>query len=383
MNKKDVAILDIGSMAITVMVGERGVNGTFRIKGRGEADYAGFQKGEFLEPDQVKYAIGLAVANAETAYGSKITDILVGVPGEFTSVICRDTCINFTKRKKINDNDIRQLYHVGNIYKKHPTHSVINQSPIYFTLDDGRRLIEPRGMASTKLRGFISYILAENNFIDFIDDILAELSIRKTGYMSACLAEAMHLFDPSVRDRYVILVDCGYITTSVMLVRGDGLLFLNSFSLGGGYITGDLSQCLKISFTEAETLKHKVVLSWDAQESDTYEVQGKDFISPFSAKATNQIVESRLEMMADYILKCLDRCEFEFPEYIPVYLTGGGMNYIKGARDFLSRRLGRRVELVAPNLPHISRPDYSSEIGLLDMAIEVQFDDRFLIVDDR
>jgi len=383
MNKRDVAILDIGSMAITVMVGERGVNGTFRIKGKGEADYAGYQKGEFLEPEQVKYAIGLAVANAETAYGSKITDIIVGVPGEFTNVVCRDTQINFTKRKKVNDNDIRQLYFVGNVYKKHPTHSVINQCPIYFTLDDGRRLIEPRGLASTKLRGFISYVLAENNFIDFIDDILAELSIRRTGYLSSCLAEAMHLFEPSVRDRYVLLVDCGYISTNVMLVRGDGLLFLNSFSVGGGYITGDLSQCLKIPFAEAESLKRKVVLSWDAGESDTYEVQGKDFISPFSAKATNEIVQDRLDMIASYILKCLDRCEFEFPEYIPIYFTGGGINFLKGAKDILSRRLGRRVELVAPNLPHISRPDYSSEIGLLDVAIECQEDDKFLLVNDR
>jgi len=380
MNKKEIAILDIGSMAITVMIGERGVNGTFRIKGKGEADYAGFQKGEFLEPDQVKYAIGLAIANAETASGIKITDIVVGVPGEFTSVICRDACINFRKKKKINDSDVNQLYYVGNIYKKHPTHSVINQSPIYFTLDDGRRLIEPRGMASTKLNGFISYVLAENNFIDFIEDILADLSIRITGYLSTCLAESMHLFEPSIRDRYVILVDCGYITTSVMLARGDGLLFLNSFSLGGGYVTGDLSQCLKIPFAEAESLKKKVVLSWNAQEGDTYEVQGKDFISPFSAVATNQIVEDRLSMIAEYILKCLDRCEFEYPEYIPIYLTGGGMNFIKGARDFLSRKLGRRVELVAPNLPHISRPDYSSEIGLLDLALENQEVDKMLYV---
>lgn len=85
-------------------------------------------------------------------------------------------------------------------------------------------------------------------------------------------------------------------------------------------------------------------------------------------------------MIAGYIQKCLDRCEFEYPEYIPIYLTGGGMNYIKGVRDYLSRRLGRRVELVAPNLPHISRPDYSSEVGLLELALDNLEDDKFLLV---
>ncbi len=379
MVKKEIAIVDIGSMSVSVMVGERGVNGTFRIKGKGVAEYAGFQSGKFLEPDQVKYAVALAISNAETAYNGKISELVVGVPGEFSSVICRDVSISLNKKRKISDNDLKQLYFAGNIYKKHPTHVVINQSPIYFVLDDGSKVIEPRGMVSSKLGGLVSYVLAENNFVDFMDRILSELGIKKVTYLSSCLAEMMHLFDPSTRDRYAILVDCGYITTSVMLVRGDGLLFLNSFSMGGGYITGDLSQCLKISFPEAESLKRKVVLSWDAKDSDTYEVQGKEFISPYSAKATNQIVEDRVDMIASYIIRCLDRCEFEYPAYIPIYLTGGGLNYIRGIKDYLSRKLGRRVELAQPSLPHANRPDYSSEIGLLDLAIDNYEDDKFLI----
>lgn len=40
MNKrKEVAILDIGSYKITVIIAERGVNETFNIKGTGEVEY--------------------------------------------------------------------------------------------------------------------------------------------------------------------------------------------------------------------------------------------------------------------------------------------------------------------------------------------------------
>jgi cell division ATPase FtsA len=60
--------------------------------------------------------------------------------------------------------------------------------------------------------------------------------------------------------------------------------------MGGGHITGDLSQCLKISFYQAEGLKRKVVLSLLASESDFYEIQSKDYMIPFSAKTTNEIV---------------------------------------------------------------------------------------------
>jgi len=372
MVKKEVAILDFGSSKITVLIAERGVNNTFNIKGTGEIEYAGYYEGKFLEPDKVKMAVGLAINNAETTARSRITKLYIGVPGEFLAVACKEAQITFPKKKKINDSDIAELFFVGNEFKKSATHTAINNTPIYFTLDDGRRIIEPRGMTSAKLGGLISYSLAENNFLDFVQSMVEDLGIRATKYISSPLAESMLLFEPEVRDRYAILVDCGHISTSVMLVRGDGQLFLNSFSMGGGHITGDLSQCLKISFYQAEGLKRKVVLSLLAEESDFYEIQSKDYMIPFSAKTTNEIVGERINVIANFILKCFNRCEYEFPDYIPVHLTGGGLSYIKGARDYLSKRLGRKVEIVSPPVPGLNRPHFSTALGVLDIALDLE-----------
>lgn len=372
MVKKEVAVLDFGSSKVTVLIGERGVNGTFNIKGTGEIEYAGYYEGKFLEPEKVKLAVGLAINNAETTARSRITKIYVGVPGEFSTVVCKEVNLNFPKRKKITESDIQELFYTGNTYKHNPTHTVINHSPIYFTLDDGRRIIEPRGSQSSKLGGYVSYMLAENNFLDFVEEMLIDLGIRSTRYISSSLAESLFLFEPEERDRYAILIDTGHISTSVMLARGDGLLFLNSFSMGGGHITGDLSQCLKITYYQAEGLKRKVVLSLLANDTDFYEVAGKDYMIPFSAKTTNEIVSERIDLIASFILKCFNRCEYEFPDYIPVHLTGGGLSYIKGARDYLSKRIGRKVEVIAPKVPGLNRPHFSTALGVLDLALELE-----------
>lgn len=372
MVKKEVAILDLGSSKVTVLIAERGVNGTFNIKGTGEVEYAGYYEGEFLEPDKVKMAVGLAINNAETTARTRVTKLYVGVPGEFTTVVCREAVVNFAKRKKINEDDINQLFFVGNIYKNHPTHTVINNTPIYFTLDDSRRIIEPRGLYSSRLGGYVSYTLAETNFLDVIESVLNDLGIRESQYISSTLAESLFLFEPEIRDRYALLVDCGHISTSVMLVRGDGLLFQNSFSMGGGHITGDLSQCLKITFYQAESLKRKIVLSFLADDSDYYEIAGKDYMIPFSAKTANEIVSERIDLIASFILKCFSRCEYDFPEYIPVYLTGGGLCYIRGARDYLSKKLGRKVEIIAPPIPQLNRPHFSTSLGVLDIALDLE-----------
>ena len=78
--KDQVAIIDLGSSAIVTLIGECGVNETLNITGKGEISYAGFQNSEFLEPENLKFAIASSISNAEELSETKITEIYVGVP---------------------------------------------------------------------------------------------------------------------------------------------------------------------------------------------------------------------------------------------------------------------------------------------------------------
>ena len=70
----------------------------------------------------------------------------------------------------------------------------------------------------------------------------------------------MYLLSDTKRENPSIIVDCGYLSTSVSITKGNGLLSLNSFSVGGAQVTSDLSECLKISYNEAEELKKQIIL---------------------------------------------------------------------------------------------------------------------------
>ncbi len=369
MTKRQTVIIDIGSFSIVTLMGERGVNNSFKVVGKGEVNYDGFSNGKFFDPQSLKNVIAMSISQAEMSSGLRVQEVFVGVPAEFCNIRCSDQTLQFGKSKKVREQDIDQLMVMG--AKKHPTYTIINSSVIYYTTDNNKRVIDPIGVSTSSLTGKISYAYAENNFIDFITQILSDIGIKEVHFIASNLAEMLYLVEPQARDRYAILVDIGYITTAVAVGQGDGLLFLNSFSLGGGHITGDLAQVLKMPFTQAESLKRKVVLNWQAADTDVYEVMGKEFVTTYSAKAANEIVEARLETIATYIAKCLDRCKYEFPDYLPVLVTGGGANYINGAKDVLSRKLGRKVQFVCPPLADGNRPDYSSEIAMLDAAIKV------------
>lgn len=365
----ETAILDFGSSKITVLIGERGVNDTINVKGFGASKYAGFGNGEWVKPEELGEAINKAITAAESNSGIKITHLYVGVPGEFTAVDCREVNVALPKRRKINDNDVLALMDAGDDFDQSVS-EVINIQPIYYNLDNDRRVLQPVGVISSKLGGVLSYITAEVRFSGFIRKILADMGIASVEYVSSVLAESLLLFDETERDNTAVLIDVGYFTTSVAVIRGDGILSLGSFSLGGAHITGDLAEALGISFTDAENLKRKVVLSINASDNDIYEIGGDNSVKTLSASLVNEIVIHRVFVIGKMVEKCLEMCKYETPDYIPYSLTGGGISYIRGAKDVLSQKLGRNVEVVTPRLPQVNKPDMSSSWGLLDMAIK-------------
>lgn len=365
----ETAILDFGSSKITVLIGERGVNDTINVKGFGASKYAGFGNGEWVKPEELGEAINKAITAAESNSGIKITHLYVGVPGEFTAVDCREVNVALPKRRKINDNDVLALMDAGDDFDQSVS-EVINIQPIYYNLDNDRRVLQPVGIISSKLGGVLSYITAEVRFTGFIRKILADMGITSVEYVSSVLAESLLLFDETERDNTAVLIDVGYFTTNVAVIRGDGILSLGSFSLGGAHITGDLAEALGISFTDAENLKRKVVLSINASDNDIYEIGGDNGVKTLSASLVNEIVIHRVFVIGKMVEKCLEMCKYETPDYIPYSLTGGGISYIRGAKDVLSQKLGRNVEVVTPRLPQVNKPDMSSSWGLLDMAIK-------------
>ena len=56
--------------------------------------------------------------------------------------------------------------------------------------------------------------------------------------------------------------------------------------------------------------------------------------------------------------------------YLPVFITGGGVCLLKGGKDYLSKGIGENVEVLSSKVPQLSRPTYSSVLGLLDLALK-------------
>lgn len=366
---QNIAVLDIGSSKLTVIIGQRGSNNTVQVKGLGECKYDGYADGEWMNKENLPAAVNTAVSAAEQSSGLKIKSLYVGVPAEFCFVACKEVSIGFNKRHKITDSDLDRLYGACTFPEYENEYDVINVQPIGFTIDNSRKLMVPVGQFGVQLSGYLSNVFAEKKFIGTFDRIISDLGIEEVDYVSEALAEYLLLFPEKKRDEGVILADVGYISSALCIGKGDGLLDMKSFSMGGGHIEADLSMALEIPYKQAELLKRKVIVSLDAADDEIYEITVGDKIRSFPAKTVNEIVKYRLGVIAKMIAKCISSSETRMPDYAPLYLTGGGIAFLHGVKDELAAVLKRPVEIVVPPMPQVGYPDKSSGWGLMDMIL--------------
>ena len=290
------------------------------------------------------------------------------MPAEFCNCVCKTISSSFATRKRLTSEVISE--HYDKAYEDKPDQTIISCSPIYNVLDDGRRLVDVLDNKTSKITSMVSVIYAQNAFISLMNKTLQVLGIERVTYVPSTLCEALYILEPETRSGAGMLIDIGYITSSVAIVKGGGLLLLNSFSIGGGHIMADLAECLGISFQEAEQLKRKIVLSLNPAPTDYYELSVNGSVKQVPIKMANEIVSARLDMICLCLQKCISLYHQETQDYVPLFLTGGGVCFIKGAKDYISKKLGRNIELIYPPLPELNKPNFSSLLGLLDYAIK-------------
>lgn len=367
MQKKQIAIIDVGSSKITAVVGERGVNKTFIIKGRYEYEYDGYANGEFFDVDKLSVVLQNSVKAINQTLNKPAKTVYVGVPGDFTNITVKNSQISFSAKKKISEEDVDALFDSAFVMPL-KNNVLINRSAIVYELDDFRKTANPIGIKSEILKGKLSFIVCSEYFIKCVKNVLLNCGVQTVECVSTSLAQALYLLDTDTRDRIAVIADVGYISTTLSIIQGDGIVFEKTFPYGGGYITASLTEKLDVDFSVAERLKRKINLS--VNPNGSYElVEGENGEYYSLADIKNTILNS-LDGLCEYINDAFEEAGFILPEYVALMVTGGGITFLRGAKERLSSRLGMPVRVISPSVPMWEKPTESSVLSLLDIALE-------------
>ena len=369
--KNMVAAMEFGTSKLVALVAETSGRQRCDIIGAGTVVYDGYMDGRWNAPAALNEAMAEAVRAAEDQAHIHIREIFVGVPGSFSQVRTVEVKVELQGADpRVTERDIAALLDKATDELGPVRGSVIHRSPAWFIVDDGKKTLEPVGMHGFELRAMVSFVIADQFFLDDITERFRSLGIQVSGCLSTPVGQVMLFVPDEERDRTAVLVDMGYLTTEVMTVEGDAITNLKTIPMGGGHIAADLAYGLEITLPSAEQIKRGYVYGLSAGQS-TFEGTDKEGNSKtFTREQVEKVLEPRAAEICEAVRDAIKDTGVKLGSWSPVYLTGGGLAINRGGRDFLAAKLDKPVRELPRKAVKLSSPAYSSALGLLDLLID-------------
>lgn len=362
---KDIAVLDVNSRLISAIVGSKRAQSVFGIKSLVEKQHQGYENGEWFDQNDTVDIAKSVLLDAMKSADSRTKKLFIGVPAEFVTVVTKEVGIRLDRQRRVIDDDIDYLLKKGDDFDT-DKYLTINTSAIYYSVDDDEKIFsDVRDMEATKVDACVSYMLCEKSFVKMFDEVAASLGFTDVRYVATCWAECMTLLEKEQRDSVYMLIDIGYLSSSVCIAKGEGILEMKSFSMGGAHICADIYEALEVPFDMAEEAKRLVDINLNYNDEAVLVGDGENVVYATDAC---EIAKNRLDVFADVISDIFKEIEEDAPSYMPVYLTGEGVASMRGAKKYLSEQLGKNIEIVTPKLPGFVKPDDCSKASLLVMA---------------
>jgi len=186
------------------------------------------------------------------------------------------------------------------------------------------------------------------------------------------LAQSIYLLPKKKREGYAFLLDIGFMTSSISVVYGNGIVHEEKFNCGIASVLVALIKTLGVDYAVAEEMLELANISGGNIPRDlTYSTELDERV--FSVQYINDVIKWGLDGLCERVDVFLRKYYREKKTLAmsvnPISVTGEGISGIKGAAEHISKRIGWLTETVCPDLPYYDKPTCSSRIALLNMAL--------------
>jgi cell division protein FtsA len=177
------------------------------------------------------------------------------------------------------------------------------------------------------------------------------------------------------RDASAVLLDIGFYDTNVTVVYGDAIVYNKTIHAGGMHIANDLSLVMNVVIDTAEQIKKQYSFGLENSGTKLYDyARPKDGkVERFSHSLVSEIVDARAEHLCGLITDVFEHSPISIARRTRVFLTGGGIAIMKGAKEMLEQQLKRQVRIARVEAPQLSTPNYYTALALLDYVFESEF----------
>lgn len=371
--KRQIAAIEFGTSKIVTMIAQNSGLDRLDIVGSGTVPYDGYSNGDWNTPRQMVQRVRDSIAAAEMEAGTKVRELYVGIPGEYIHVYSCEAEVEVPEGE-IDDNVINAVQDAAADYLRLSEGNcmVLHRTPAWYLVDGDKKTMSPYGKGNS-LRALVTFVVAESVFIEDVSEMLRVLNITILGFLSPSLGESLLLLSLDDRDRAGVLIDCGYLNTEISVIEGDAIVYHAMLPRGGGHITADIATELRIPMRAAEEIKRSYVFNPDEFDRDSfsevYDESGNRMTFP------REVISEIVEKSAGDLMEMIDlTIQNDASEFLgsrsQVFLTGGGLALMRGAREYLAAKIGRPVKVATAKSSRMNSPVYASALGLADLVFD-------------
>ncbi|MBN2162491.1 MAG: cell division protein FtsA [Pontiellaceae bacterium] len=341
------AVLEIGTHAIRVMVGEVRDDGVVSVIGVGEAESRGIRKGEITNRDDAIACARKAIKSAEENWRKSIHSVvLITSGGEAESKkstgIHRIVDPSDNRLAEVDESDLTEVCEIARRISLPENRIRLHTLQQYFQVDDTLNVTSPVGMACEELRVDMLSIHGKRSAVDNFRKLVDDVPIACSDAVFSGLCASMAVVTDEQKKAGVLVVDIGAGTTDYVVCYDGFVLTAGSFAVGGDHITNDISIGLQIPLSQAEFIKKKAGCALTNLMERDHNISIPAATQGFTGKMVrgitlNTIINARMDEIFTLVKEQVERQCPNVPLSAGVMLTGGGA-FMNGARD-----LGQKV----------------------------------------
>lgn len=307
--------------------------------------------------------------------GVEISQVIVGiVSNQITLENCHGVVAINSDTSDISDQDVWNVLDAAQVAPLQPEREIISLIPHQFVVDGFSGITDPRGMSGIKLEVEGSLVTGSKTILHNTLRCVERAGLDIAEIVLQPLAEASVTMTEDDKEFGTALINVGAGTTTVSVFDQGKLLATCSIPVGGENITKDLSLGLNTSTANAEKVKleHGYAFYEDASQDEVFSVDviGSDKQQHFNQLEIADIIEARLEEI--FVLAQDELKRIGIKNLPGGFILTGGTMAMPGAIDLAAQVLGEHVRLAMPDYIGVRDPAYTTAVGLIQYAYNLQ-----------
>lgn len=345
-----IAVLDLGSYKIKLLVISLDENNYIDIHAKSTVHSLGLKRGDVIDVDKLSSSIRLCLENIKKEIKFEIKQIYVGINSINFNFLSFCLSRNIGSYEIEEKKDLQNLINTasGIYFNDKPDNKIIHFLNSGIFLDKIKIIENPLGLRAKTLNINFSFLSIEKNIFLNYEKAFNKAGIKVKKYFFSPFASGILSSDNLSLKKSFTNIDIGFDKTCLTFFENGKLLFTKIIPIGSNHINNDLIK----AFDLEKNLAEKIKLNFDAILNNNIDpiIEAEIKKKKISLDILVNVVDARIDEIIDYIYKSILYTKSLNKSSLKIILTGGGSN-LKIISKKISERLTSNIDYAKQTFP--------------------------------